>query len=55
MLDYLIGLLITIPIMIFTLCFLVIVWSFEIILILVSVLIANPHILLFVIILFLLF
>ena len=55
MLDYLIGLLVTIPIVIFTLCFLVVVWMFELIFILVCFLIANPHILLSVILLFLLF
>jgi hypothetical protein len=55
MLDYLIGLLVTIPIVIFTLCFLVVVWTFELIFILVCFLIANPHILLVLILLFLLF
>jgi hypothetical protein len=54
MFDEIIGLLVAIPVLLFTVCLLVVMWTIELILILVSILITNPHILLFLIILYLL-
>jgi hypothetical protein len=54
MIEDLLGLLVTIPILLFTLCLVLVVWSVEVCLIIIGYLLANPHILLFLIILYLL-
>jgi hypothetical protein len=54
MIDDLLGLLVAIPILLFTLCLVLVVWIVEVCLIIIGCLLANPHILLILIILYLL-